>query len=402
MSSKFPLAKLTFLIAILTAVGQMTQTMYVSSIGQMAQEFRVNPAMLQAVMACYLIPYGLSQFVYGPLSDKLGRKPIILVGLAIYLVGAVISLFAHSFELFLLGSFIQGAGIGSGGAMSRTLSRDCFSGEELHRANSIISMCVIFSPLLAPVLGGVFTETLGWRSSYLFLTLFAVAVVIVMASKLMETLPQERRSKSSAMDNYRFVLSDRRFQGYVVCLVATFAGVAVFEAAAGVLFGGVLKLSALTVSILFVMPIPGYLLGAGFSSMLAKRYGTQAAFKFGLAAIVLGSMVVLLPGLQGATDAWTLTFGSTVYFLGAGVLFPAATTGALTPFPNHAGTGGAVLGGMQNLGAGLATLGASVVPASSQLPLGVIMLIMSLLAMWGLHIANRDRGHDNSNGAVMV
>lgn len=144
MSSKFPLAKLTFLIAILTAVGQMTQTMYVPSIGQMAQEFRVNPAMLQAVMACYLIPYGLSQFVYGPLSDKLGRKPIILVGLAIYLVGAVISLFAHSFELFLLGSFIQGAGIGSGGAMSRTLSRDCFSGEELHRANSIISMCVIF------------------------------------------------------------------------------------------------------------------------------------------------------------------------------------------------------------------------------------------------------------------
>ncbi|WP_353496076.1 multidrug efflux MFS transporter EmrD [Vibrio sp. CB1-14] len=402
MSSKFPLAKLTFLIAILTAVGQMTQTMYVPSIGQMAQEFRVNPAMLQAVMACYLIPYGLSQFVYGPVSDKLGRKPIILVGLAIYLVGAVISLFAHSFELFLLGSFIQGAGIGSGGAMSRTLSRDCFSGEELHRANSIISMCVIFSPLLAPVLGGVFTETLGWRSSYLFLTLFAVAVVIVMASKLMETLPQELRSKSSAMDNYRFVLADRRFQGYVICLVATFAGVAVFEAAAGVLFGGVLKLSALTVSILFVMPIPGYLLGAGFSSMLARRYGTQAAFKFGLAAIVLGSVVVLLPGLQGATDAWTLTFGSTVYFLGAGVLFPAATTGALTPFSNHAGTGGAVLGGMQNLGAGLATLGASVIPASSQLPLGVIMLIMALLAMWGLHIANRDRGHDNSNDAVMV
>lgn len=402
MSSKFPLAKLTFFIAILTAVGQMTQTMYVPSIGQMAKEFHVNPAMLQAVMACYLIPYGLSQFIYGPLSDKLGRKPIIISGLAIYLVGALISLFAHSFELFLLGSFVQGAGIGSGGAMSRTLSRDCFSGEELHRANSIISMCVIFSPLLAPVLGGLLTETLGWRSSYLFLTLFAVAVVIVMSSKLVETLPEERRTKSSAVDNYRFVLSDRRFQGYVICLVATFAGVAVFEAAAGVLFGGVLKLSALTVSILFVMPIPGYLLGAGFSSLIAKRFGNAAAFKFGLIAIVFGSVIVLIPGLEGNTDAWTLTIGSTVYFLGAGVLFPAATTGALTPFPNHAGTGGAVLGGMQNLGAGLATLAASVIPASSQLPLGVIMLVMALLAMWGLHIAKRDRGRDNTGGAVAV
>ncbi|MCG6291476.1 MFS transporter, partial [Vibrio vulnificus] len=77
MSASFPLAKLTFLIAILTAVGQMTQTMYVPSIGHMASEFLVSPAALQAVMACYLIPYGLSQFVYGPLSDRLGRKPII-------------------------------------------------------------------------------------------------------------------------------------------------------------------------------------------------------------------------------------------------------------------------------------------------------------------------------------
>ncbi|SEG23975.1 multidrug efflux MFS transporter EmrD [Vibrio hangzhouensis] len=400
MAPKFPLAKLTFLIAILTAVGQMTQTMYVPSIGQMAQEFAVNPAMLQAVMACYLIPYGLSQFIYGPLSDKLGRKPIIIAGLSVYVVGALMSLFAQSFELFLLGSFVQGAGIGSGGAMSRTLSRDCFAGDELHRANSIISMCVIFSPLLAPVLGGVLTETMGWRSSYLFLTLFAIAVVIIMWSKLAETLPVDRRSKSSAAASYRFVLSDKRFQGYVICLVATFAGVAVFEAAAGVLFGGVLKLSAFTVSILFVMPIPGYLLGAGFSSLIAKRYGHNAAFKFGLLAIVLGAGIVLLPGLSGLTDAWTLTAGSTVYFLGAGVLFPAATTGALTPFPNHAGTGGAVLGGMQNLGAGLATLGASAIPATSQLPLGIIMLVMALLAIWGLHIAKHDNGSDSTGDAI--
>ncbi|MGR5175101.1 multidrug efflux MFS transporter EmrD [Vibrio parahaemolyticus] len=402
MAPEFSLAKLTFLIAILTAVGQMTQTMYVPSIGQMAQEFAVDPAMLQAVMACYLIPYGLSQFIYGPLSDKLGRKPIIITGLSVYVVGALISLFAQSFELFLFGSFVQGAGIGSGGAMSRTLSRDCFAGDELHRANSIISMCVIFSPLLAPVMGGVLTETMGWRSSYLFLTLFAVAVVIIMWSKLAETLPVERRSTSSAAANYRFVLSDKRFQGYVICLVATFAGVAVFEAAAGVLFGGVLKLSALTVSILFVMPIPGYLLGAGFSSLIAKRYGHNAAFKFGLLAIFLGAGIVLLPGLSGLTDAWTLTAGSTLYFLGAGVLFPAATTGALTPFPNHAGTGGAVLGGMQNLGAGLSTLGSSVIPATNQLPLGIIMLVMALLALWGLHIAKRDNGSDSTGNAITV
>ncbi|MCG3728610.1 multidrug efflux MFS transporter EmrD [Vibrio cincinnatiensis] len=384
MSATFPLAKLTFLIAILTAVGQMTQTMYVPSVGYMASEFLVTPAALQAVMACYLIPYGFSQFIYGTLSDRLGRKPIILAGLAIYIIGTLVALFAHQYTIFLAGSFIQGLGIGCGGAMSRTLTRDCFSGAKLHQANSLISMCLIFSPLIAPVLGGYLTETFGWRSSYLFLSLFAIAVIIIMMTYMMETLPKEIRKKEPVLKSYHFVLSDHRFQGYLLCLVATFAGVAVFEGAAGVLLGGVLTLPATTVSLLFVTPIPGYLTGAWLSNVIAQRSGEKQALHVGLMAIICGSMIVLIPGLFDQTTALTLIGGATIYFLGAGILFPAATTGALEPLPYHAGTGGAILGGMQNLGAGIATLVASLFPATNQLPLGIIMLVMSILALFGL------------------
>ena len=384
MSASFPLAKLTFLIAILTAVGQMTQTMYVPSIGHMAGEFLVSASSLQAVMACYLIPYGLSQFVYGTLSDRLGRKPIIIAGLIIYILGTLVALFAHEYEWFLAGSFIQGLGIGCGGAMSRTLTRDVFSGAELHKVNSLISMCVIFSPLLAPVLGGYLTESFGWRSSYMFLALFGIAVVITMMTSFDETLPVEKRRYERVTDSYRYVLSDRRFQGYLICLVATFSGVAIFEAAAGVLLGGVLALPATTVSLLFVLPIPGYLFGAALSSVIASKRNEKSALKFGLISIMFGSLVVLIPGLFDKTTALTLIGGATIYFLGAGILFPAATTGALSPLPYHAGTGGAVLGGMQNLGAGLATLGASAIPTTNQMPLGALMLLMSLLALIGL------------------
>lgn len=384
MSASLSVAKLTFFIAILAAVGQATQTMYVPSIGYMAQEFLVSPAALQAVMACYLIPYGLSQFVYGTLSDRIGRKPIIIAGLFIYIVGSLIALFAHQYSWFLIGSFVQGLGIGCGGAMARTLSRDCFDGAELHKVNSLISMCLIFSPLVAPVLGGYLTESFGWRSSYLFLSLFAIAVVITMMTSMIETLPAAARKKEPVLRSYHYVLSDRRFQGYLICLVATFAGLAVFEAAAGVLLGGVLGLPATTVSMLFVLPIPGYLAGAWLSNIIARHWREKTAMRVGLIAILTGSLVILLPGLLGLTTALSLIGGATIYFLGAGILFPAATTGALTPFPYHAGTAGAILGGMQNLGAGLATLFAAMFPASDQLPLGAIMLLMSVVALWGL------------------
>ena len=143
------------------------------------------------------------------------------------------------------------------------------------------------------------------------------------------------------------------------------------------------------------MPIPGYLVGAGLSSYIAQRRSERRALNVGLVAILVGSAVVLIPGLFGLTTALTLIGGATIYFLGAGILFPAATTGALSPFPYHAGTGGAILGGMQNLGAGIATLLASFFPAQDQMPLGCLMMAMSIIAMFGLRWVNRKHDHSN-------
>ena len=105
---------------------------------------------------------------------------------------------------------------------------------------------------------------------------------------------------------------------------------------------------------------------------------------------------------MGSTSALTLVGGATVYFLGAGVLFPAATTGALSPLPYHAGTGGAVLGGMQNLGAGLATLAASLIPTNNQMPLGALMLLMSVLALVGLIRVYRKQDPSNDQMPLAI
>lgn len=378
------MARLLVLVVVMAAVGQMTQTMYVPSIADMASHFSVPATYLQAVMAAYLIPYGLSQFVYGPLSDRIGRRPVVLIGMSIFIVGSIVSLTAPNFELFLVGSFIQGMGTGCSGAMARTVTRDCFEGPMLHKANSMVSMGVIFSPLLAPVLGGLLTSWFDWTATYQFLLIMGIVVTVVMYLFFMETLPEERRQPEKVLTSYRYVLGNPRYQGYLLCLIATFAGIAVYEAAVGVLLGGVLKLDSATVSWLFVMPLPGYFLGSWLSGYLIKYMPCSRMLFISSIALVLGSVVIIVPGMAGQVTVGTLIGGGFLYFLGAGVLFPAATTAAISPFPNHAGTAGAVLGGAQNLGAGVAAMAASFMAMDNQFNLGAIMAVVSTLTVVSL------------------
>lgn len=372
---------LYFITILMVAVGQMTQTLYVPSIGQMARDFMVRPGALQAVMACYLIPYGLSQFVYGPLSDRMGRRPVLVIGMMVFLAGTLVIQWVPTFDALLLGSMIQGLGTGAAGAMSRTVMRDRYSGAELNRANSLVSMGVIFSPLLAPMIGGWLTELVNWRAGYWFLFIFGALTTLAIMLWFAETLPAERRQPQRVTAAYRHVLGHSRFQGNLLCLMATFSGLAVFEAAAGVIMGKDLQLSAKAVSVLFVLPLPGYMFGAWLSARLSYRLTMGKLMRLGIAFLGIGSLTILVPGLLGEVSAASLVLGAALYFVGSGILCPTATTCAIEPFPGQAGTAGAILGGMQNLGAGLVTLLAAGIPMHGQLTLGIIMTLMVLVVV---------------------
>ncbi|WP_108649801.1 multidrug efflux MFS transporter EmrD [Dongshaea marina] len=382
------------LIVMLVAVGQMTQTMYVPSISEMARDLMVQPGRLQSVMAVYLITYGFSQFIYGPLSDRIGRRPVILAGVSIYLLGSGITVAAGSLSVLLIGSFIQGMGIGCGGVMCRTAMRDRFTGAELQKANSLVSMGLIVSPLLAPILGGWLTVHMNWTASYWFLFIFSAITLLVMGFKYEETLPKEARGNQCMIASYRYVLGNVRFQGYLLCLVAVTAGVVLFESAAGVLLGHVLKLSSETVSLLFIVPLPGSLFGSWLVGKLANRVSHQNLLNLGIGFLAAGALVTLIPGLMGLVNVETIIGGATLYFVGAGALFPTATTGAVEPFPQQAGTAGAILGGMSNLGAGAVTLIVSLLPMKGQMTLGASMLMMVLLVGFSLQMIKRYRALD--------
>jgi DHA1 family 2-module integral membrane pump EmrD-like MFS transporter len=344
-------------------------------------------------MAAYLLTYGFSQLIYGPISDRIGRRPVILTGMMIFLVGALGALLSTNLTMLVAASAIQGMGTGVAGVMARTMPRDLYAGTALRYANSLLNMGILVSPLLAPVIGGALAMVFGWRACYAFLLALCACVAFAMFRWLPETRPVQTE-KRRMLASFRQLLSDSTFSCYLVMLIGALAGIAVFEASCGVLMGGVLGLSGLTVSILFILPIPAAFFGAWYAGRDGKTFHTLMWHSV-LSCLLAGAMM-WIPGWFGVMNIWTLIVPAALFFFGAGMLFPLATTGAMEPFPYLAGAAGALVGGMQNMGSGLATWLSAMLPQTGQFSLGLLMFAMALLILlcwWPLSNRMQHQGH---------
>ncbi|OAT51668.1 multidrug resistance protein D [Providencia heimbachae ATCC 35613] len=369
---------LLLMLIALAAVGQMTQTIYVPVIAEIAVYFDEPSGSVQKVMAAYLFSYGFSQLVYGPLSDQIGRRPVILAGLSIFLLSTIVAIFAPTLTVLTIASGLQGLGTGVAGVMARTMPRDLYKGTALRYANSLLNMGVLVSPLLAPMFGGILAHFFGWHACYIFLFVLGASVLLSMYRWLPETRPISPE-KRKMIASYCELLSNGPFLSYLAMLIGALAGIAVFESSSGVLMGGVLGLSSITVSVLFILPIPAAFFGAWYAGREGKSFYTLMWHSV-IVCLLAGAMM-WIPSWFGIMNIWTLLVPAAVFFFGAGMLFPLATTGAMEPFPYLAGAAGALVGGLQNVGSGVATWVSALLPQNGQFSLGLLMFLMSTLVL---------------------
>ncbi|WP_330985997.1 MULTISPECIES: multidrug efflux MFS transporter EmrD [Enterobacterales] len=369
---------LLLMLVLLVAVGQMAQTIYIPAIANMARELNVREGAVQSVMAAYLLTYGVSQLFYGPLSDRIGRRPVILAGMTIFMVATLLAIATSSLPVLIFASALQGMGTGVGGVMARTLPRDLYEGTQLRHANSLLNMGILVSPLLAPLIGGMLDTLWNWRACYGFLLILCVIVTFSMARWMPETRPQNA-PPTRLITSYKTLFGNGAFNCYLLMLIGGLAGIAVFEASSGVLLGAGLGLSSMVVSVLFILPIPAAFFGAWFAGRQNKRF--SSLMWQSVISCLLAGLMMWIPGLLGVMNVWTLLVPAALFFFGAGMLFPLATSGAMEPFPFLAGTAGALVGGLQNIGSGMLAWLSAMLPQHGQSSLGLLMTLMGLLIL---------------------
>ena len=385
--SETPPKHLTLVIALLTMIGPFTIDTYLPSFPAIEAEYGVSRALLSQSLAFYLAAFAISTLVWGPLSDRLGRRVVVLSTLLLYLVASLGCALAGDYGSFLFFRLLQGIAAGGGLAAGRTMIRDVYSPQDAQRAMSRVMMLFALAPAVAPVIGGWLEEAFGWHSVFYFLALYSGLMLVLIQLRIPETLPTSMRQSFHPVNVarvYGHTLVHRRFQSLVFMLACYFGGMFLYIAGAPTVVFDFLKLDVHEFGVLFVPLVSGLICGAWLSGRLAHRWHVERTVTLALMLMTLGTVLNTAQALTLPPLVVTTIIPLVFYTTGIGIAMPAMTVLSLDCFPHNRGAASAVQGFIQMMGNAL--IASLAVPLLGHRPdwlaLGQLSLVVITLLLW--------------------
>jgi len=321
--------------------------MFLPSMPAMSEEFDVPAATLQLAVTLFLLAFAASQLVYGPASDRFGRRPVLVAGLLLFIAGGVLSLLAPSAQVLLLGRILQGVGGGAGPAIGRAMVLDVFGRQRAARIMAYMTIATPLAPAIAPIIGGVLQEYFQWRA--VFVTLIGIGIFLLVAYRALLPETNVRRdatalSATQMTRNYGALFSNRSFVAYSVAIGLMFAGQLVFISGSSFVLIDELGLSPGLFGLGFGFVAIGIMGGATLSSRLVVRWPDTRVVLLGAGVAATASAVMAALAWSGVASPWAVLLPMFVTAGGTGIARPPAMAGALIPFQHMAGLASAVLG----------------------------------------------------------
>lgn len=342
--------KICLLLIAASVTSIFATDMYTPSLPHMVTAMGTTVSGVKLSMSCYLLGLCFSQLWYGPLSDRYGRRPVMIVGLVISLIGVLICASSFHIESFIFGRILQGLGLGASISLSRSVMTDIATGEVLGRVLSMLSLVYSVAPAIAPVIGGYLEEAFGWRSIFIFLTVYSLLSTILVIRYFPETnhqLNPNALNLRHVFSSYFALLTNREYLVHVLAAGLAFSLGIVYYIYAPFLIQDQLHYSAAQfgwLSLFVTVTIVG---GRFLNVILVRRYSSIELVFLGSALTLLSGILMGLGVIGGYFNLWVLIAPVMLFCVAGGLIFANCIVEALHPFRHISGYAGALYGALQ-------------------------------------------------------
>jgi len=392
--------KLSTLI-LLSALSVGSLNMFVASLSNIATDFDADYSLVNLSIAGYAAMTAVLQLIMGPMSDRFGRRPVILIGLSVFTLASFGCLLADNIWTFLFFRLLQGAII-SGSVLSNAVVRDMVPAKRAASLLGYLAMAWAVAPMLGPMLGGVLDELFGWRASFVAFAGFGGLILVLCWFDLGETNKTPSATFRAQLRTYPVLFRSRRFWGYALCMAFSVGAFYAFLGGAPLVAKTMFGMSAGTLGFFIGTITVGFFLGSFLSGRYAERYPLTTMMIIGRVVACTGLVIGLLLFFSGFVHLLSL-FGATIFVgIGNGLTMPSSSAGAMSVRPELAGSASGLSGALIVGGGAVMSLitGAFLTAGNGAYPLLAVMLLSSFLGLIAaLYVLWIDRC-EGSGGAI--
>jgi len=370
------------LLLLLTVFGPISMDLYLPALPALTVELDAATSVAQLTVTACLIGLAAGQLFAGPLSDRYGRRGILIIGIVSYIVVSLLCAVSPTVELLIAARLVQGLAGGVGIVIAQAAGRDVYTGGQLIRFYGRLTVIGGLAAIVGPLLGGLLNTFTDWRGLFVFLSIIGAAILVITLLVFRETLAPEQRIRggfAETMRDYRTLLSDRVFVGAVLNQGLLYAALFAYLAGATFVLQDIYGLSPLAYAAAFGLNSAGFMVFGYVAGRLAERWSIGRTLTSGVLVAGLGAAGLLAAGLT-TLPLWVVIVSLFVLASGVAISSPPATTLALVDYPQMAGTASSLLGMVRFGFGGIAAPLVGVAGATSILPLGVVTVAAVMLA----------------------
>jgi len=391
MSSVANPQRLIVLLAALVAFGPLSIDMYLPSLPLIAQDLQAPESSIQLTISAFLIGLFIGMLFYGPLSDKYGRRRLLLGGITLYLIASIGCMLASSAEWLIAARFLQALGAAAASVLARAIVRDLFPLNEAARVLSLMHLVTMIATLIAPLVGGYLIMISDWRALFVVLFVFATIVLIATAWKIPETHHGDSRRASvlAVFQAYLRIGLQPVAIGYILCMSLTFAGMFAYITASPFVYIEYFGVSPQHYAWLFSLNIGGIIVLVSLNARYVGRLGTQKLLIAGATLAALSGLLLTFAGITGMGGLPLIVAALLGFVSVTGVLGANCMASLLSRYPQQAGAAAGLAVACQfGLGA-LASSAASALHDGTPLPMALIIGLTGCGSLAALALTRR-------------